>query len=174
MLCSCLFLPLLLRLLRCLAIAARGAGARLAEGCTSSSITRPASAWAGDCGGSRKRRWRYTNTSRLIAASGADKITNPSPPADAATTSRAINIAGCSLRLLPTIRGTSTWFSTCWITTYKTITAITAVTQFPPAPNAAIIAGIALRIGPTTGISSPTPAIIASSEVYGILKLNPG
>ena len=59
--------------------------------------------------------------------------------------------------LTPTCRsmtfGTRTWFSSCCWTTKNTITSSTLLTE---TVAATAIAGIAARIGPTTGIISPT------------------
>ena len=66
--------------------------------------------------------------------------------------------------LTPTCRamtfGTSTWFSNCCCTTKNTMTSSTFLSE---TLEATAIAGIAERIGPTTGISSPTPEISAST-----------
>ena len=66
--------------------------------------------------------------------------------------------------LTPTCRaitlGTSMWFSNCCWTTKKTMTNRTVFNEMLAATA---MAGIADRIGPTTGISSPMPEMSAST-----------
>src|SRR5918993_2863271 len=101
------------------------------------------------------------STAAVGTASSAPTMPSSDPPI-----SRAMMTVTA---LTPTCRsisfGTSRWFSNCCCTRKK---APTPSAMLGETVRATISAGIAERIGPTIGISSPTPAMNPSTKKYGM------
>ena len=93
-----------------------------------------------------------------MAAVGTARIAPTMPSSLPPMSSATITVTA----LTPTCRamtfGTRTWFSNCCCRRRRSITNSTVFSEML---EATAIAGIAERIGPTTGISSPMPEISA-------------
>lgn len=89
-------------------------------------------------------------------------MNTPSSPASCPPISSAmITVIGLSPVARAMMRGTSRWFSSCWIAMYMSPTHRPLIGS---SAAATITAGIAPRIGPTIGISSVIPASTASTS----------
>ena len=100
------------------------------------------------------------NSTCRIAAVGTARIAPDDAEQTAADQQRDDDRDGADADLPRMIFGTSTWFSSCCCSTKKITTNSTFLHD---TVDATAIAGIAARIGPTTGIISPTAEISAST-----------